>query len=106
MNHGRKCAVPTAQGWFDSAREAQAAGKMGEALLFMENAFNHTENALFAARKALAPFANRAARFDERPGISAYNDDVELWQNGNWRCDLTVGDLRQARVASGGDRIR
>lgn len=51
------------------------------------------------ARAALKPFAERAARFDDIPGIYRCNDNVELWQDGNWRCDLTVGDLRKARSA-------
>jgi len=51
------------------------------------------------AREALKPFAERAARFDDIPGIYRCNDNVELWQDGNWRCDLTVGDLRKARSA-------
>jgi Lar family restriction alleviation protein len=54
----RECVVATAQGWFNSAREAQQAGKMKDALLFMENAFNHTENALAAVLQA-APLNDR-----------------------------------------------
>lgn len=50
-------------------------------------------------RAALEPFANRAKRFDEIPGVYLCHDNVELWQDGNWRCDLTVGDLRRARSA-------
>jgi hypothetical protein len=44
--------VPTAGGWFRAAREAQDKGDMGTALLCMENAYNHTENALAALLKA------------------------------------------------------
>ena len=42
----RKCVISTAQIWFDESRKAQMAGRMRDALLYMENAFNHTENAL------------------------------------------------------------
>lgn len=45
----RKLVVPTAQGWFDATRDSKYS--MGERLLFMENALNHTENALVAARE-------------------------------------------------------
>ena len=48
MSDKRVCVVRTAQMWFDSARKAQSEGKMSEALMYMENAFNHTENALSA----------------------------------------------------------
>jgi hypothetical protein len=42
----RVCVVRTAQYWFDAAKKAQANGDAFAALGFMENAFNHTENAL------------------------------------------------------------
>lgn len=45
----RQCIVRSAQGWFDESRKAQNDGRMREAVLYMENAFNHTENALAAA---------------------------------------------------------
>jgi len=57
------------------------------------------EGAQDRMRKALEPFAKRAERFDDIPGIYRCHDNVELWQDGNWRCDLTVGDLREARAA-------
>lgn len=44
----RKLVVLTAQSWFDATRDSSYS--MGERLLFMENALNHTENALVAAR--------------------------------------------------------
>jgi hypothetical protein len=44
----RECIVSTAQGWFEAARGAQKSGDAFAAVLFMENAFNHTENALAA----------------------------------------------------------
>lgn len=44
--NNRKCIIQSAQVWFDESRKAQKAGHMAEALLYMENAFNHTENAL------------------------------------------------------------
>lgn len=47
----RKFAVSTAGFWFMAARKYQAAGDMRSALVAMENAFNHTENALYAARR-------------------------------------------------------
>lgn len=51
----RVFAVESAGFWHRSARLAQDRGDMREALLCMENAFNHTENALFAARRAPKP---------------------------------------------------
>ncbi|MDF2499360.1 MAG: hypothetical protein K0Q77_74 [Anaerosporomusa subterranea] len=44
----RKLVVDTAQGWFDSARNDNYS--MAEKLICMENALNHTENALVAER--------------------------------------------------------
>jgi hypothetical protein len=55
----RVCIVRTAQMWFDEAKKAGAAGDTFAALGFMENAFNHTENALVAVL--------HAANFDHRP---------------------------------------
>jgi hypothetical protein len=42
----RECVVRTAQFWFDAAKKAATDGDTFAALGFMENAFNHTENAL------------------------------------------------------------
>lgn len=53
MAEPRKCVVLTAQHWYDAARKAALAGDYSHALLYFENAFNHTENALASARKAL-----------------------------------------------------
>ncbi|NTG94214.1 hypothetical protein [Rhizobium rhizogenes] len=53
-------------------------------------------------RAALRPFADRAGRYDEIPGIIRIGDDVELWQledNKGMRVDVTVADLRRARAA-------
>lgn len=44
-------AVSTAGFWYSAAKRYQAEGKMQKALMAMENAFNHTENALFAERR-------------------------------------------------------
>jgi hypothetical protein len=57
------------------------------------------EQRLQQAKAALEPFAGQAARWDEIPGVCTWADDVELWQNGNYRCPITVGDLRHARAA-------
>lgn len=48
----RECVVRTAQGWFDQAKKAAKEGDAFAALLFMENAYNHTENALVAVLRA------------------------------------------------------
>jgi hypothetical protein len=48
----RVCVVRTAQYWFDEAKRVQAAGDGFAALLCMENALNHTENALVAVLRA------------------------------------------------------
>lgn len=42
----RTLLVPSAQYWFNAAREQQTAGNHAHAILCMENALNHTENAL------------------------------------------------------------
>lgn len=47
----REHLVESAAYWFDAAREAQDKGQMAEALMCMENAYNHVENAL-AAKEA------------------------------------------------------
>lgn len=47
--------------------------------------------------EALRPFAEQAERFDDIPGVVTTHDNVELWQNGNYLCPITVGDLRRAR---------
>jgi hypothetical protein len=47
----RKHAIATAGYWFRWARKAQEEGNMSEALIFMENAYNHTEGALVALRR-------------------------------------------------------
>lgn len=71
MSAERKFAVEGAAYWFNSARRAQREHDMGEALACMENAFNHTENALFAAAasdevKARIRDAERSARSTRR----------------------------------------
>lgn len=48
----RQTVVSTAQIWFDESRRAQKAGLLREAVIYMENAFNHTENALAAVLRA------------------------------------------------------
>jgi hypothetical protein len=45
----RKTLVKTAQYWFEGSRNSQKAGDMEMAVMGMENAFNHTENALALA---------------------------------------------------------
>lgn len=48
--HERRHAVFTAGYWFKAARVAQREGNWSEALLCMENAYNHVEGALIALR--------------------------------------------------------
>lgn len=51
---------------------------------------------------ALKPFAERANRYNEVPGIIRFDDSCELWQlekNKGMEVDITVGDLRRARAA-------
>lgn len=60
---------------------------------------------LAAAEKALEPFALRAERYNDIPGLIRTDDSVELWQlsrNKGLEVDITVGDLRQARAVLGG----
>jgi hypothetical protein len=59
----RTFAVATAGFWFNAAEKAKAEGKMQDAYLCMVNAFNHTENALYAARRGslLAPAVKAVA---------------------------------------------
>ncbi len=49
----RKTLVTTAQYWFEASRRNQNAGDMEMAVMGMENAFNHTENALALAVKII-----------------------------------------------------
>src|SRR5690348_11867738 len=50
-------------------------------------------------REALEPFASQADYFSDIPGVVRTHDNVELWQQPNYRCPITVGDLRRARAA-------
>ena len=45
--------------------------------------------------EALKPLAERAERFADN-SWSAWSDNVQLWQDGNYQCSLTVGDIRRA----------
>jgi len=47
----RKHLVQSAGYWFDAARKAQLDGEMAVALIAMENAYNHVENALAGERE-------------------------------------------------------
>lgn len=51
---GRKHLVMTAGYWFEGSRKSQREGKSGEAVMCMENAYNHVENALYAANAHIA----------------------------------------------------
>lgn len=80
---GRKLAVETAQCWYDEAKRAEKTGDK-HASMYMENAFNHTENALFAARRELTTLAAERDRLreamiqiDEMPA-SMVNDSESL----------------------------
>lgn len=52
-NPDRKFALPSAAYYFKASRTAQASGQLATAVLLMENAFNHTENALYALGREL-----------------------------------------------------
>lgn len=45
--------IQSAGYWFEGSRKAAREGKSAEAVFHMENAYNHVENALYAARKEL-----------------------------------------------------
>lgn len=81
MSEPRQCVVRTAQHWFDSARKAKEAGRMQEALMCMENAFNHTENALVTVV--------RVATFKDQPPVSG-------------RPKMTLTEMRAELDAMGG----
>jgi len=49
----RKLIVGTAQGWYESAHDYTEKYSPSERVIFMENALNHTENALFASNKKI-----------------------------------------------------
>lgn len=56
---------------------------------------------LSAYEEALEPFATRADRYNEIPGLIRFDDSVELWQvseNKDMRVDISIGDLRRART--------
>lgn len=78
----RKCLVKTAEYWFNGARAAQINGKMNDAFMLMENAFNHTENALYAYRDLIREmFAEMSLLSIERTpkavDISKFKDRME-----------------------------
>lgn len=58
----RKHAVETAGYWFSAARDAQDRGEMAVALLCMENAYNHAENAFVAKHASVVKLAGEALR--------------------------------------------
>lgn len=64
MECKRKLIVPTAQGWYEAALDNSYT--MSERLLSMENALNHTENALFASRKERDAALDREGRLRDR----------------------------------------
>lgn len=55
----RKHLVLTAAYWFKQSDKMRKASQMGQALLAMENAYNHVENALAAARDELTALRQR-----------------------------------------------
>lgn len=82
----RKCVIDTAQGWFDEARKAQDAGRMAEALLFMENAFNHTENALAAVLSVARQFPRKTPG----PGAASTLHEFQIAASTVWGLDRTL----------------
>lgn len=74
-NPERQFALPSAAYYFKASRTAQAAGQLATAVLLMENAFNHTENALFAlCRETGEEFPSAFVDRLERLGLSALKD--------------------------------
>jgi hypothetical protein len=47
---------------------------------------------------ALKSFAKQADHYDEIPGVLLVHDNVEVWQDGNYRCPISVGEIRRARA--------
>lgn len=73
MSTKRRCVVATAQIWYDAAHKpANPAG-----VLHMENAFNHTENALVAARASVAELLQHIV-FDPEGDLSRAEFDAML----------------------------
>ena len=52
----REHLVKSAGYWFNKARDHQCEGELAEALMAMENAYNHVENAAAAFKRALEGF--------------------------------------------------
>lgn len=50
----RQHLIQSAGYWFNAARDKASEGLANEALMAMENAYNHVENALAAARAEVA----------------------------------------------------
>lgn len=84
--------------------EALAARRLeGNALLLMwkkqaERERDEARSSLGRVVEALKPFANFARHYDDPPGVLT-GDSCELWQLGNVRVVLTVGQIRKARSA-------
>lgn len=73
----RQHIVQSAGYWFNMSRSAQSEGRMGYAVLGMENAYNHVENALAASRAELAAAQSEAQRLREGvAGLKAERDEV------------------------------
>ena len=72
----RKTAVPTAQCWYNSAHNS--VNNWPDRVICMENAYNHTENALFAARKEIENLTNLLVEHHQHhmtQGDIIYEDD-------------------------------
>lgn len=82
----RKLLVQTAGYWFKSAREAQDKGDMATALLCMENALNHTENALGALLRA----AREMPRTTPKAGAAGTIHDFKIEAAKVWDLDRTL----------------
>lgn len=57
---------------------------------------NDAAAALEAALAVTEAPAKEAERWNDVPGIRT-NDDFELWQDGNYECRISVGQLRAIR---------
>lgn len=61
----RKCLVYTASYWFRQSRKAQDEGESARAIMCMEQAFNHTENALDVVQKENVKLRNKLGKILE-----------------------------------------
>lgn len=75
----RKHIVETASYWYAGSKRANNDGDMSEAVFAMEQAYNHTENALAASLKLLEEWFKSAREDNTKRGLGDYWSEDSSW---------------------------